>query len=1045
MKSHLLTCWAGAAKGLRLVVLAALAGRCLITAVGGAPDLPVVVSPAEATPLETLAAREVRRYVFLRTGLLPVIRTASGALPVARTVIVVSANGRALLGALPADPGLAGALVSLAPQGYALKTVERGRRRFVLLVGGDPVGTLYAAYRFAERLEMRFYLHGDLIPERSAVTAPLPFDHADRLARGRGASPADGAGWLPWLDEERHPLFALRGIQPFHDFPEGPDWWNVDDYQAIIAQLPKLGMNFVGLHTYPEGRPNAEPTVWIGLAEDANSDGTVKNSYPASYQNTRRGNWGYAAKRTGAFSYGAAALFERDDFGADVMGSACPEPATPEACNGVFERTGTMLRSAFQFARQLGVKTCVGTETPLVVPAAVARRLKADGKDPADPAIIQQLYEGIFRRAAQAYPLDYYWLWTPEGWTWEGVKEEQIRATTNDLFAAITAARRVAVPFQLATCGWVLGPQQDRALFDKILPPEVAVSCINREVGRTPVDKGFAEVHGRGKWAIPWLEDDPGLTSPQLWVGRMRRDAADARRFGCDGLMGIHWRTRVLAPNVSALAQAAWDQSAWDQPTSQPAAPARVAGPVGGQCADFSTHPIAGTTEAPIYQTVRYNLAAYHLPASNGPCRVTLKFCEPHYAEAGRRVFDVQLQGRMVIEHLDIFAKVGQNRALDYTFAEVPVTNGWLDLEFVPRVEFPSIAGIVVEGVGFTRKINCGGPAVGDYAADWPGSVSPTQTYPPTVDFYADWARHQFGAAIGSRAAAIFEKVDGKLPRPSDWVDGPGGIRPNPLPWSEVRAGYDFVDDFAALGPEVRGAGNRERFDYWLATFRYLRGIGEVNCIWAKFNQALTQVKAEPDATARQRLAARLALPLRRELVRAVGVVFQNLFATVSTTGELGTVANWQQHLLPALLEKPGADLAALIEQPLPAEAQPPGIYQGPTRIIVPTVRSVVRAGELLSLKVIILSEQPPRAAWLSARRMGRGRFVKTRLNHVARGVYAVTIPRFYDDADGIEYYIEARPAAGRPVYFPATAPRLNQTVVVMPGPEPGRTTVSRR
>ena len=43
----------------------------------------------------------------------------------------------------------------------------------------------------------------------------------------------------------------LRGIQPFHDFPEGPDWWNIDGYKAVLAQLPKMRMNFFGLHTYP--------------------------------------------------------------------------------------------------------------------------------------------------------------------------------------------------------------------------------------------------------------------------------------------------------------------------------------------------------------------------------------------------------------------------------------------------------------------------------------------------------------------------------------------------------------------------------------------------------------------------------------------------------------------------------------------------------------------------------------------------------------------------------------------------------------------------
>ncbi len=102
-----------------------------------------------------------------------------------------------------------------------------------------------------------------------------------------------------------------------------------------------------------------------------------------------------------------------------------------------------MLREAFGFARKLGVKTCVGTETPLIVPKLVQERIKAQGRNPADAAVAQELYEGIFQRAAQAYPLDYYWFWTPEGWTWSNVKEEQIAETTRDFAAAIAAHKKV--------------------------------------------------------------------------------------------------------------------------------------------------------------------------------------------------------------------------------------------------------------------------------------------------------------------------------------------------------------------------------------------------------------------------------------------------------------------------------------------------------------------------------------------------------------------------------------------------------------------------
>jgi hypothetical protein len=994
----------------------ALAALWMLTEAGGATSPPEtlpyspIILPADASPQERLAAREVRRYVYLRTGRLLPLKPAQAAGPGWAGAIVVANKDRPLVAGLVSDPQLKSSLVTLGPQQYWLKTLLAKGRPVVLLTGGDDVAVLYAAYRFAEHLGVRFYLHGDVVPD------------ARQEFR------------LPLLDERAMPLFALRGIQPFHDFPEGPDWWNGDDYAAIIAQLAKLRLNFIGLHAYPENGPNAEPTVWIGPASELGENGQVKASYPSSYQNTLRGNWGYTARKTSDFVFGGAELFEHDGYGPEMMIGACPQPTAAEDCNAVFNRTGAMLREAFTLAHKLGVKTCVGTETPLTVPRQVADRLKAAGKNPADLAVVQELYEGIFRRVATAYPLDYYWFWTPEGWTWEGTKQEQVNRTMDDVNAAIGAAKKVGAPFQLATCGWVLGPQYDRALFDKALPKEVAVSCINREVGRTPVDKGFAEVRGRGKWAIPWMEDDPGLTSPQLWVGRMRRDAADARRYGCDGLLGIHWRTRVLGPNVSALAQAAWTQDAWNTSAFEPPpAPARAPGPVGGATAAYPNNPIADTADAPLYQTVRYNLSAYHLPAANGPCRVTLKFCEPHYNAAGKRVFSVKLQGKPVIENLDIFAKVGQNRALDYTFANVAVTNGWLDLEFVPVAEFPCIAAIVAQGAGFAHKINCGGAAYNDFAADWPVAPAPKATYPATCDFYSDWAAHEFGAEVGAQAAAIFEQVDCFLPRPSDWVDGPGGIRPDARPWEQAQKDYQFVDQFAALEPLPRGRGNRTRFHYWLETFRYLRAIAQVNCTSGAFNQALAKAKAGPDAEAQRRLARDLALPLRRQLVQQVGELYEHLFATVSTTGELGTVANWDQHNLPGLLTKPGEELARLLGEALPAEAQPAKGYHGPLRVIVPTVRSSLGTGEGLRLKVIILAEGGPSEALLWWRKLGTGAFRKVPLTHVARGVYSVQLPaQAAADAD-LEYYIEALTGYHDRAVWPPTAPALNHTVVRIP------------
>ena len=121
------------------------------------------------------------------------------------------------------------------------------------------------------------------------------------------------------------------------------------------------------------------------------------------------------------------------------------------------------------------------------------------------------------------------------------------------------------------------------------------MSCINRNVGFAPVEAGFARVQGRPEWAIPWLEDDPALIIPQLWVGRMRRDAADALAYGCSGLLGIHWRTRILGPNVSALAKAAWDQKPWNPYLGKEMPipdPERTEGTKGATCPPIPTTPL---------------------------------------------------------------------------------------------------------------------------------------------------------------------------------------------------------------------------------------------------------------------------------------------------------------------------------------------------------------------------------------------------------------------------------------------------------------------
>jgi len=945
-----------------------------------------VVWPADASGLEAFAAREVRRYVYVRTGrLLPIEKEAAG------PAIVVGRRDRASVRSL-ADPKLAARLDALAPSERLLVTVRRPGREALVVTGGDEAGVLYAAYRLAEHLGVRFGLHGDTIPDEKR-------------------SPA-----LPDLDETGRPLFVTRGIQPFHDFPEGPDWWSRDDYKAILGQLPKLGMNFFGLHTYPEGRPNAEPTVWIGPPDEVGEGSEVKAAYPSSYFTTLRGNWGYEVKPTGDYAHGAGWLFQRGGYGNDVMEDLAPQPWNTEDARTLFARAADVLKDAFTFARRLGTKTAAGTETPLVVPKALGERLAKAGRKADDLETTQLLYEGMFRRVAQSYPLDYFWFWTPEGWTWDGVKDEEVTATIEDLRRALAAAQKVEAPFTLATCGWVLGPPQNRTLFDRELPKDVVLSCINRTVGHSPVERGFAAVKGRPAWAIPWMEDDPSLTSPQLWVGRMRRDAADAHRYGATGLIGIHWRTRVLGPNVQALAQAAWRQE-WPQ------GPQAVEGPIGGYPFVRAAATIAGAADPAVYRDQRCGLTGYRVRVPKGRYAVTLRFAELERTRAGERVFDVTLEGRPSAAGVDLAKSPGAWTAFDSVASDVAVTDGWLDVGFVDHQNVACLAAIEVEGGAVKRRINVGGPALPGYEADLPGLP-----FVPTGDFWRAWAEAEIGPEAGPKAAALFERLDSRLPQPATWIEGPGGPDPDDRPWAEAKADYAFVEELAALRPLVRGPASLERLDYWLETFRYMRAMGELRCASARLRTAVAALRSAPTAGDRRRKAEAALEPLRA-MVPLAARVMEHLYGTVSTRGEQGTVANWQQHVLPRIVEQPAREIELALGRELPADARLGRMYVGPERLVVPTDRTALETGEPLRLEAIVLGVAPAASVQLAWRPMGAGAWTTVPFVPARRGVWRVSVPSPGGD---FEYAVEAV-SSGASLRVPAAGREAPRTVVVLP------------
>lgn len=436
----------------------------------------------------------------------------------------------------------------------------------------------------------------------------------------------------------------------------------------------------------------------------------------------------------------------------------------------------------------------------------------------------------------------------------------------------------------------------------------------------------------------------------------------------------------------------------------------------------------------------------HNLRVPNGTYNVTLQLSEPTREAPGQRVFGVNIQGRQVQTDLDIFARVGKLNALDLSFPDVRVDDGMLRIAFTRQIGEPVVGGLIVEGttaatasapaVAYARKINSAGGAYAGYEAERPreAPIEEQNRALPVADFYFDFARANFGDAVAARAGAIFASVDGtKMPMPSEWIKGPGGVQIATAPWPEIARRYQFVDELAALRPHVKGAGNRERFDNWLHTFQTARAMARVGWRRGQLDAAMRAVEAAPDAGQKRELAAQ-ALAQRIELARDWSRLMSLQVAATDTSGELGTLANLEQHSRGWLhfLDAHDDALQKALGAPLPLAIEPSSAYDGPARIIVPTLRSQVAPGESVALKIMLLSagETLPRGT-LFWRPLGAGKFRQIPLNHVARRVFQAQLPPLTDDQNAIEYYVQADFGNGAHLVYPATAPQLNQSVVV--------------
>ncbi len=340
----------------------------------------------------------------------------------------------------------------------------------------------------------------------------------------------------------------MRGLLPWPDFLNCISVYNEEDFRAYFENMLRMRFNTFGMHVYTGAEDAAESYLSFEYA------GAGHRAY---LDNSASQRWGYLPQRTSRYGMGAAQFYDSEVFGSDAtrLGRDPWEIA---------ERTRQLLDTALRYAGKLGLRTGVGFE-PYQIPDAILRAMPPEAK-PQGPGprfdiesvTARDLLETRLAQLLEAYPeVDDVWLWEDEEMNWESRKTGQPLSVT-PFIQAHDFLRRNAPRKNLVVSGWG-GVARHFEDFHKRLPGDIIFACLSDSLGWDPVNEVFGKLDGRQRWPIPWLEDDPSMWLPQFHVHRFERDLNRAAGMGCQGLLGIHWRHRIVDPTAVYQARFSWD------------------------------------------------------------------------------------------------------------------------------------------------------------------------------------------------------------------------------------------------------------------------------------------------------------------------------------------------------------------------------------------------------------------------------------------------------------------------------------------------------
>jgi hypothetical protein len=469
------------------------------------------------------AALDLQRYLAQATGQFLRLEPTTG-------------DGVNVIVGYTGDGGAGDAAGIRTPGGAESYALKRDGDR-VIVLGADEAGAVYGVYGLLEAAYgCAFFLGSEVVPPGTQPLLPEE------------------------LDVQRSPAFATRGLLPWYDFLSGPTAWNLADYKLYVDRMLRMGLNFLGLHVYSHGSVNhssgAEPFLsfeYRGVGHDAYLDTSF----------TER--WGYQPMRTSLFEFGTDHYFPREIFGADAAIDAV------DSLDAI-AKGKALLQEALRYAKARGMKLCVGFE-PAAIPQEIVNALpknaiihkRSYGQHPTaaidltSAAALEILHLRLDDLLATYPEVDAIWLWQNEdaAWTLQHSGSDILPFDTGYIRAAYDYLKENAPQVQLVVSGW----GSVHALFDGMhqeLPQDVAFSALNHNLGTSETDEVYGRLDGRNRWPIPWLEDDATLWHPQYYVYRFQNDIQRAHRFGADGMIGIHWRTRVIDHIAGYFSHALW-------------------------------------------------------------------------------------------------------------------------------------------------------------------------------------------------------------------------------------------------------------------------------------------------------------------------------------------------------------------------------------------------------------------------------------------------------------------------------------------------------